>query len=62
MVYRPLKRQKLLDKLKRSIFAHRVMARIAIQEEDWANAVSFAERARTLTKEVEKDRGIALTE
>lgn len=54
--------QKLLDKLKSSIFAHRVMAKIAIQEEDWANAVPFAEKARTLTKEVEKDRGIQLNE
>jgi superkiller protein 3 len=36
------------------------MARISIQEEDWANAVSFAERGRTILKEVEKDRGIQL--
>lgn len=52
--------QKLFDKLKNSVFAHRVMARILIQEEDWANAVPFAERGRTLAKEVEKDRGIQL--
>jgi superkiller protein 3 len=52
--------EKLLDKLKSSLFAHRVMARIAIQEEDWANAVSFAEKGRQILKEVEKDRGIQL--
>jgi superkiller protein 3 len=52
--------KKLLDKLKSSLFAHRVMARIAIQEEDWANAVSFAEKGRQILKEVEKDRGIQL--
>jgi superkiller protein 3 len=38
------------------------MARILIDEEDWANAVPFAERGRVLAKEVEKDRGIQLKE
>jgi superkiller protein 3 len=52
--------QKLLDKLPKSIFTHRVMARISIQEEDWANAVSFAEKGRVLLKELETERGISL--
>ncbi|GMK57364.1 hypothetical protein CspeluHIS016_0401980 [Cutaneotrichosporon spelunceum] len=51
---------KTLDRLKTSIFAHRVMARVAIQEEDWANAITYAERARKLVREAEAERGITL--
>ncbi|ORY31409.1 putative translation repressor [Naematelia encephala] len=51
---------KLLDKLPRSIFAHRVVARISIEEEDWANAIAFAEKGRILVKELEADRGVTL--
>ena len=36
------------------------MARISIQEEDWANAVGYAEKARILVKELEAERGISL--
>lgn len=54
--------QKSLDKLKTSIFAHRVLARISIEEEDWANAIAYAEKGRTLLKELETDRGITLSE
>jgi superkiller protein 3 len=36
------------------------MARISIQEEDWANAVAFAEKGRTLVKDVEAQRGTSL--
>jgi superkiller protein 3 len=52
---------KTLDSLKTSIFAHRVMARVAIQEEDWANAITYAEKARKLVREVESERGISLS-
>lgn len=38
------------------------MARISIQEEDWANAIAYAEKARTLVKDIEKDRGISVNE
>ncbi|WWD18361.1 hypothetical protein CI109_102811 [Kwoniella shandongensis] len=51
---------KFADKLTKSIFAHRVLARISVQEEDWANAVAFAEKGRLLAKEVESERGISL--
>jgi superkiller protein 3 len=36
------------------------MTRISIQEEDWANAVAYAEKGRTLVKDVESERGISL--
>lgn len=36
------------------------MARVSIQEEDWANAVTYAEKGRALVKELEGDRGIQL--
>ncbi|WVF69336.1 hypothetical protein IAT40_004112 [Kwoniella sp. CBS 6097] len=51
---------KLLDQLPRSIFAHRVMARISLQEEDWANAIAFAEKGRILVKELETERATAM--
>ncbi|WVR06249.1 hypothetical protein IAU60_003279 [Kwoniella sp. DSM 27419] len=51
---------KLLDQLPKSIFAHRVMARISLQEEDWQNAIAFAEKGRILLKELETARGIAM--
>ncbi|OCF43903.1 superkiller protein 3 [Kwoniella heveanensis CBS 569] len=51
---------KLLDQLPRSIFAHRVMARISLQEEDWANAIAFAEKGRLLVKELEAERATSL--
>ncbi|WVQ96835.1 hypothetical protein IAU59_003942 [Kwoniella sp. CBS 9459] len=51
---------KLLDQLPRSIFAHRVMARISVQEEDWANTIAFAEKARILVKELENERATSL--
>ncbi|BEI86438.1 hypothetical protein CcaverHIS002_0607250 [Cutaneotrichosporon cavernicola] len=51
---------KTLDSLKTSIFAHRVMTHVAIQEEDWANAITYAEKARKLVREVETERGITL--
>jgi superkiller protein 3 len=50
--------QKLLEKLPRSIFAHRVLARISIEEGDWANAIAFAEKGRVLLKE---ERGNSLS-
>ena len=52
--------QKLLDQLPKSIFAYRVMARISGQEEDWANAISSVEKARSVLKEVESERGVSL--
>lgn len=52
--------KKLLDRLPKSIFAHRVMARISIQEEDWANAIAYAEKGRALLKELENERGTTL--
>lgn len=55
-----LNAQKLLDRLPKSLFAHRVMARISIQEEDWANAVAYAEKGRALLKELETDRGSSM--
>ncbi len=36
------------------------MARIAMQEEDWANAIAFAEKGRNLLKELEAERGLSL--
>jgi len=36
------------------------MARVAIQEEDWVNAIAHAEKARKLVREIESDRGIKL--
>lgn len=51
---------KLLERLRSSIFAHRVMARVAIADEDWANAISYAEKARKTVREVESERGISL--
>lgn len=36
------------------------MARVAIQEEDWANAISYSEKGRKLTREIESERGIKL--
>lgn len=36
------------------------MARISIEEEDWANAISFTEKGRILLKELEVERGITL--
>ncbi|KAK8858471.1 hypothetical protein IAR55_002698 [Kwoniella newhampshirensis] len=51
---------KLVEQLPKSIFAHRVMARIAVQEEDWPNAITFAEKGRILAKDVEAERGISL--
>lgn len=50
----------LLERLKWSIFAHRVMARVAIVEEDWANAIAYAEKARKAVREVESERGVTL--
>lgn len=49
-----------MDRLPKSLFAHRVMARISIQEEDWANAVAYAEKGRALLKELEADRGSSM--
>ncbi|WRT67666.1 uncharacterized protein IL334_004638 [Kwoniella shivajii] len=51
---------KLLDQLPRSIFAHRVMARISLQEEDWSNAIAFADKGRQLLKELESERGTSM--
>ncbi|WWC70645.1 uncharacterized protein I206_104596 [Kwoniella pini CBS 10737] len=51
---------KLVDQLPRSIFAHRVMARISLQDEDWPNAISFGDKGKALVKELENERGIAL--
>ncbi|WVQ80586.1 hypothetical protein IAT38_002691 [Cryptococcus sp. DSM 104549] len=51
---------KLLDQLPRSIFAHRVVAAISLQEEDWANTVTIAEKGRQLVKELEAERGTLL--
>lgn len=51
---------KLLERLGKSLFAHRVMARVAIQEEDWVNAIAYAEKGRKLVREVESERGIKL--
>ncbi|WVQ65903.1 uncharacterized protein L199_004081 [Kwoniella botswanensis] len=51
---------KLVDQLPKSIFAHRVMARISLQEEDWANAIAFGDKAKALVKELENERGIFL--
>ncbi|WWC88759.1 uncharacterized protein L201_003672 [Kwoniella dendrophila CBS 6074] len=53
---------KLTDQLSRSIFAHRVMARISLQEEDWANAIAFADKAKALVKDLENERGITMPE
>lgn len=52
---------KLLERLRHSIFAHRVMARVAIDDEDWANAISYAEKARKSVREVESERGVSLS-
>nr|XP_019045775.1 superkiller protein 3 [Kwoniella bestiolae CBS 10118]OCF24705.1 superkiller protein 3 [Kwoniella bestiolae CBS 10118] len=51
---------KLVDQLPKSIFAHRVIARISLQEEDWANAIAFGDKAKALVKELENERGITL--
>lgn len=50
----------MLDKLPRSIFAHRVLAKISLQEDDLANAVAYAEKGRLLLKELQNERGITL--
>ncbi|OXG33946.1 superkiller protein 3 [Cryptococcus neoformans Bt15] len=52
---------KLVDQLPMSIFAHRVMARIALEDEDWSSAISFAERARKLLTGLEAERSITLS-
>ncbi|EAL21087.1 hypothetical protein CNBD4630 [Cryptococcus deneoformans B-3501A] len=52
---------KLVDQLPMSIFAHRVMARIALEDEDWSSAISFAEKARKLLTGLEAERGITLS-
>ena len=36
------------------------MARVSIQEEDWANAIAYAEKGRALLKELEGERGTTL--
>lgn len=46
--------------LKKNIWAHRVMARVAIIDEDWANAISYAEAGRKLVRDTESQRGIKL--
>lgn len=46
--------------LKKHIWAHRVMARVAISDEDWANAISYAEAGRKLVRDTESQRGIKL--
>ncbi|RXK41621.1 hypothetical protein M231_01120 [Tremella mesenterica] len=51
---------KLLRKLPKSVFAHRVMTRVSIQEEDWQNAVTYAEKSRILLKELESERGTTM--
>ncbi|WWC62437.1 uncharacterized protein I303_105033 [Kwoniella dejecticola CBS 10117] len=51
---------KLVDQLPKSIFAYRVMARISLQEEDWANAIAFGDKGKALVKELENERGITL--
>ena len=38
------------------------MTRIAIQEEDWANAIAYAEKGQNLVKEMEAERGVTLTQ
>ena len=52
----------MLDKLPRSIFAHRVMASISLQEDDLANAIAYAEKGRLLLKELQSERGVSLPE
>jgi superkiller protein 3 len=37
------------------------MARVAVQEKDWVNAIAYAERARKLVREIESERGIKLS-
>jgi superkiller protein 3 len=36
------------------------MARVAIQDEDWVNAIAYAEKARKLVRDLESERGIKL--
>ncbi|WOO77688.1 Superkiller protein 3 [Vanrija pseudolonga] len=52
---------KLLARLKQSIFAQRVMARVAITDDDWVNAIAYAEQGRKVVKDVENVRGISLS-
>ncbi|KAK4687772.1 superkiller protein 3, partial [Tremellales sp. Uapishka_1] len=51
---------KLLDQLPRSIFAHRVLARICIEEKDWTNAIGFSEKGRKLVQDLEGERGVQM--
>lgn len=51
---------KLLERLGKSVFAHRVMAAVAIMEEDWVNAIAYAEKGRKNVREIETERGIKL--
>ncbi|KAL7425055.1 Superkiller protein 3 [Cryptotrichosporon argae] len=51
---------KLVGRLTGSLFAQRVMARVYIQEEDWQNAIEYAENTRKLLTVLEAERGIAL--
>jgi superkiller protein 3 len=36
------------------------MAAISVHEEDWANAVAYAEKARILLRDLEGERGISM--
>lgn len=47
--------------LHKNIWAHRVMARVAISDEDWANAISYAETGRKLARDIESQRGVKLS-
>ncbi|ODN74406.1 hypothetical protein L202_06809 [Cryptococcus amylolentus CBS 6039] len=51
---------KMIVELPKSLFAYRAMARVSLQDEDLPNAISFAEKARKLVKEIESQRGITL--
>lgn len=50
----------LKSSLHKNIWAHRVMARVAISDEDWANAIAYAETGRKLARDIESQRGIKL--
>lgn len=47
----------MVSQLGQSVFVHRVLSRISIDEEDWPEAISFAEKGRTILKSVAAVRG-----
>ncbi|WVO14451.1 hypothetical protein L204_102085 [Cryptococcus depauperatus] len=51
---------RLVGNLKNSIFAHRVMSRIALQDKDWSNTINFSERGRKLLTTLEAERDTTL--